>query len=89
MESQGSFKIPSSAIGLDLLGSVLVVLGILSLSGVELPLLSTPTADHSIGWTLIVFGIVFMTAGSLLIVSSLLAKRSDRRTSPTVDRQSH
>ena len=88
MESQSYFKIPPSAIGLDVIGSVLVVLGVISLMEIQLPLVSSLSGGNNVGWTLIAFGVVFMIAGSLLIVASLLATRSERRTPPTIDRRS-
>ena len=85
MDTQKRFRIPVTAIALDLVGCLLIALGVLSLSGLELTFLSSVPGDHNPGWTLVVFGIVFVTAATMIIIGVVLAHRGARETPPTVD----
>ena len=88
MDAPKRFRVPVTAIALDLVGCLLIALGALSLSGFELPFSASVPGDQNPGWTLVVFGIVFVTAATMLIIGVVLARRDTRETPPTVDRRS-
>lgn len=88
MDAQKRFKVPATAIALDLVGCLFIVLGTLSLTGVELAFLPAAPEGHNHGWTLVVFGVVFVTAATMLIIGVMLARRGTRGRSSTVDRRS-
>lgn len=87
MDAQKRFKVPATAIALDLVGCFFIVLGTLSLTGVELAFLPAAPAGHNHAWTLVVFGVVFVTAATMVIVGVMLARRGTRGRSSTVDRR--
>lgn len=87
MDAQKRCKVPATAIALDLVGCFFIVLGTLSLTGVELAFLPAAPAGHNHAWTLVVFGVVFVTAATMVIVGVMLARRGTRGRSSTVDRR--
>jgi hypothetical protein len=87
MDTQKRFKVPTTAIALDLVGCLFIVLGTLSLTGFELAFLPTTPGGHNHGWTLVVFGVVFVTAATMLIIGVMLARRDTRGKSSTVGRR--
>jgi hypothetical protein len=87
MEAQTGFKVPATAIALDLVGCLLIILGTLNLKGFELAFLPAIPGGHNQGWTLVIFGVVFVTAATLLIIGVILARRDGGERSSTVDRR--
>jgi len=82
MDAQKRYRIPTTAIALDLGGSLLIVLGILHLAGIRIPFLEVLPGDRDPGWTLLVFGIVFVIAATMLIVGQLLTHRNSGNAPP-------
>jgi hypothetical protein len=69
-------------------GCLLIALGALNLTGHELPFLPTVPGAQSPGWTLVVFGVVFVVAATMLIAGVMLAHRDTKAPRHTVNRRS-
>ncbi|MCO6413134.1 MAG: hypothetical protein J5I92_10355 [Thiogranum sp.] len=87
MDAQKRFKVPVTAIALDMVGCLFIGLGTLSLSGYEIAFLPIVSGDHNHGWTLVVFGVVFVTAATMLIIGVLLARRATGEQSSSAERR--
>lgn len=87
MDLKEPFKIPVSAIILDLAGTLLLALGIIDLMEINISFLGFLNGDPRQGWTLVVFGIVFITAATMLILGLVLARRKSRQAPPVVERR--
>ncbi|HHO67532.1 MAG TPA: hypothetical protein ENK12_00745 [Gammaproteobacteria bacterium] len=71
MNRDRKIRVPAGALALDLIGALVLLVGAAQLAGIGLPFLPADLPGH--GWPFVAAGAAFMVAGTLRLLSRLLA----------------
>ena len=86
MRPAKKLRLSPAVIGLDLVGSLLLAVGVLNVITIEPGILPPMLVGKSLGWPLLIAGIGLMSLAAVLLVAPLLKIGRKTDINPTVDR---
>ncbi len=86
MRPAKKLRLSPAVIGLDLVGSLLLAVGVLNVITIEPGILPPMLVGKSLGWPLLIAGIGLMCLAAVLLVAPLLKAGRKTGSNPTVDR---